>query len=98
MIEHPKNLILKTISSTSIVGGMHSRAFLILTFSALPGHEAIHKNMLEEITTLLEQLALVSKESDSWAIMNAHEVINYKMEFDLNNPYIPTKEEYNRYT
>ena len=25
--------------------------------------------------------------------MNAHEFINYKLEFDLNHPYIPTEEE-----
>jgi hypothetical protein len=25
--------------------------------------------------------------------MNAHEFINYKLEFDLNNPFIPTEEE-----
>ena len=26
--------------------------------------------------------------------MNAHEYLNYKMEFDLNNPYEPTDEEF----
>lgn len=25
--------------------------------------------------------------------MNAHEVINYELEFDINNPHIPIKEE-----
>ena len=25
--------------------------------------------------------------------MNAHEFINYELEFDLNNPYIPIKKE-----
>ena len=56
--------------------------------------DAIHKKELEEITTLLEQLALVSKESESGPTMNAHEFINYELEFDLNNPYIPPKEEF----
>ena len=56
--------------------------------------DAIHKQELEEITTLLEQLALVSKESESGPTMNAHEFINYELEFDLNNPYIPPKEEF----
>lgn len=54
-------------------------------------HEAIHKNVLEEITTILEQLALVTKESESGPTMNAHEVINYELEFGLNNPYIPLR-------
>ena len=36
---------------------------------------------------------MVSKESESGPTMNAHELINYDLEFDLNNPYIPTKEE-----
>ena len=50
--------------------------------------ETIHKKKLEEITTLREQLALVSTESESGLIMYAHEFINYELEFDLNNPYI----------
>ena len=49
--------------------------------------DAIHKKELEEITTLLEQLALVFKESESRPTMNAHEFINHELEFDLNNPY-----------
>ena len=35
-------------------------------------HEAIHKKQLEENTTLLEQLALLSKESESGPTMDAH--------------------------
>ena len=54
--------------------------------------DVIHKKELEEFTTILEQLALVSKESESGPTMNAHDFIN-KLEFGLNNPYIPTKEE-----
>ena len=42
---------------------------------------------------LLEQLALVSKESECGPTMNTHEFINYELEFDLNNSYIPTEEE-----
>jgi hypothetical protein len=48
---------------------------------------------LEEITTLMEQLALVSKESESGPTMNAHEFINYELEFDINNPCIAIKDE-----
>ena len=43
---------------------------------------------------LLKQLALVSAKSEVGPITNAHEFINIQLEFDLNNPYIPTKEEY----
>ena len=48
---------------------------------------------MENITTVLEQLALVSKESECGPTMNAHEFIHYELEFDLNNPYIPNLEE-----
>ena len=44
-------------------------------------------------TTLLEQLALVSLESETRPTMNAHEFINYVLDFDLNNLYIPIEEE-----
>jgi hypothetical protein len=27
-------------------------------------------------------------------VMNAHEYLNYEMEFDFNNPYEPTNEEF----
>ena len=56
-------------------------------------HEAIQMKELEEITTLLEQLALVSKESETGPTMNAHDFINYELKFYLNNPYTPTEEE-----
>ena len=56
--------------------------------------KAIQNKKLEEITTLLEQLALVSKESESGPTTNAHEFINYEVEFDLNNRYTPTEEEF----
>jgi hypothetical protein len=35
---------------------------------------------MEEIVILLEQLALVSKESEIGPTMSAHEIINYKLE------------------
>ena len=55
--------------------------------------EAIHKKELEEITTLLEQHALVSKECESGPTMNALSSSNYELGFHLNNPYIPNEEE-----
>ena len=55
--------------------------------------EAIQKKELEEIITLFEKLALVSKESESGPTMNVHELKNCELEFDLNNSYTPTKEE-----
>ena len=32
--------------------------------------------------------------SDSGLIMNAHEFVDCELEFDLNNSYIPIKEEF----
>ena len=48
--------------------------------------EATQMKELEEITTLLEQLALVSKESESGSIVNALGFINYDLDFDLHYP------------
>ena len=56
-------------------------------------HEAIQKKELEELTTWLEQRALVFKDNESGPTMNAHEFFKYEPEFDINDPYIPTKEE-----
>ena len=53
-------------------------------------HKTIHKKELDQIITLLEQLALVSKKGESGLIVNAYEFINYELEYDLN---IPPKEE-----
>ena len=35
---------------------------------------------------------LLFKDSESGHTMNAHEFINYELEFDINDPYIPTEE------
>lgn len=43
-------------------------------------------------TTLLEQLALVFVKSGTGPTTNLHEFINYVLELDLNNPYIPIEE------
>ena len=51
-------------------------------------HEAIEKKELEEVTTLLEQLALVSTRNKTGPTMNAQEFINYELGFDLDNPHI----------
>jgi hypothetical protein len=48
--------------------------------------EATQKKELEEITTLLEQLEVVSKESKSGSIVNALEFINHDLNFDLHHP------------
>ena len=39
----------------------------------------------------MEQLALVSTKSEIGPIMNANEFIDYELEVDLNNPYVPMK-------
>lgn len=44
-------------------------------------------------TTLLEQLAFVFTESEIRPTMNTHKLINYELECDLSNSYIPTEEE-----
>ena len=49
---------------------------------------------VDEIATLLHQLTLLSSYSELGDMMNAHEYLNYEMEFDLNNPYEPTNEEF----
>ena len=41
----------------------------------------------------MEQVALVSKNHESGPTMNAREFINYKLEFDLNNPYTPNEKD-----
>lgn len=54
----------------------------------------MHKQELGKITTLHEQLTLVSKESEGGSYMNAHDqFIDYELEFDLNNSYIHVEEE-----
>jgi hypothetical protein len=49
---------------------------------------------VDEVATLLHQLMLLSSDSEVSDVMNAHEYLNYEMEFDLNNPYEPTDEEF----
>ena len=49
---------------------------------------------VDEVATLLHQLTLLSSDSEVGDVMNAHEYLNYEMEFDLNNPYEPTDEEF----
>ena len=49
---------------------------------------------VDEVATLLHQLTLLSYDSEVGDMMNAHEHLNYEMEFDLNNPYEPTDEEF----
>ena len=49
---------------------------------------------VDEIATLLHQLTLLSSDTEESNAMEAHEYQNYKLEFDLNNPYEPTDEEF----
>ena len=56
--------------------------------------EARHLVEVDEVATLLHQLTLLSSDSEVGDVMNAHEYLNYEMEFDLNNPYEPTDEEF----
>ena len=49
---------------------------------------------VDEVTILLHQLTLLSFDSEVGDVMNAHEYLEYEMEFNLNNPYGPTDEEF----
>ena len=49
---------------------------------------------VDEVATLLHQLTLLSSDSEVGDVMNAHEYLNYEMEFDLNNLCEPTNEEF----
>ena len=49
---------------------------------------------VDKVAILFHQLTLLSSNSEVGDVMNAHEYLNYEMEFDLNNPYEPTFEEF----
>ena len=49
---------------------------------------------VDDVATLLHQLTLLSFNSEVGDVMNAHEHLNYEMDFDLNKPYEPTDEEF----
>jgi hypothetical protein len=49
---------------------------------------------VDEIATLLHQLTMLSTDSEVGDMMNAHEYLNHEMDFDLNNPYEHTDEEF----
>jgi hypothetical protein len=44
-------------------------------------------------TTILEQVALLFAGNKIKRTMDAHEFIDYELEFDLNNPYVHDEEE-----
>jgi hypothetical protein len=49
---------------------------------------------LQELTSLLERLSLATNSSsDGSSIMEAQDDVQYKLDFDLNNPYEVTKED-----
>ena len=41
-----------------------------------------------------ERLSLLSSDLGDNDVMDAHEFINYEVDFDLNNPYEPTDEDF----
>ena len=55
--------------------------------------DEIDINLYPGPTILLEQSALVYVKSAIGPTMNTHEFITYELDFNLNNPYLPTKEE-----
>ena len=55
--------------------------------------EARHFTDISEFAALLEQLTLLSSQIEDDEVMDAQEFINFKCEFDWNNPYEPTDED-----
>ena len=51
-------------------------------------------NEVAEVGVLLKRLSLLSFDLGDNNVMDAHEFINYEVDFDLNNPYEPTYEEF----
>ena len=49
---------------------------------------------VDKLATLLHQLTLLSSDIEVSDTMNAQEYLNYELEFDLNNPYEPTDDEF----
>ena len=49
---------------------------------------------VDEVATLLHQLTLLSTNNEVGDVINAHEYLNYEMEFDLNNTCESTDEEF----
>ena len=49
---------------------------------------------VDEIATLLHQLTLLSSDIEESDAMEAHEYLNYELEFDFKNPYEFTDEEF----
>ena len=49
---------------------------------------------VDKIAAIFHQLTLLSSDSEVGDVMNAHEYLNYEMEFYLNNPYEPIDEEF----
>lgn len=56
--------------------------------------EARHGNEVDELAILFHQLTLLSSNIVVSDVIDAHEFINYELEFDLNNPYQPTDEDF----
>ena len=54
----------------------------------------MHLVKVDEVATLRHQLMLLSSDIEVDDMMNACEYLNYEVEFDLNNPYEPTDEEF----
>ena len=80
--------------TTSTIQNCWRHTGVLLTSIENEIEEAKHLVEVDEVATLLHQLTLLSSDSEVGDVMNAHEYLNYEMEFDLNNPYEPTDEEF----
>jgi hypothetical protein len=78
-----------TISNCWIHVGLLPRASSNITSVPEPSLE-----VLEEVSSLMDQLNGLSLQSEGIECnMSAHEYVHYELEFDLNNPCVPTEEE-----
>jgi hypothetical protein len=83
------HVTLATISNRWIHVGLLPRASSNITSIPYPSLK-----VLEEVSSLMDQLNRHSLQNEGIECnMFAHEYIHYKLEFDLNNPYVPTKVE-----
>jgi hypothetical protein len=86
--------LLHFLSSTCCIFVINlSHTGIFSTFVENEREEAKRLSEVAEVATLLERLTLLSSQSEEDDTMDAHEFINFELEFDLNNPYQPTDED-----
>ena len=80
--------------TTSTIQNCWKHIGIILVLVEREIEETRRVKEVDEIATLLHQLTLSSLDIEESDAMKAHEYLNYELEFDLNNPYEFTDEEF----